>query len=130
MPRTRQSSRLIQGRRKSHIDTDSSGNTEPNVASPVKSKTKKKRTVSDRSPVVNTRKKSSTFVSKNDDTSSPKENRGISLEENKENVMNSPMTPGVTPYWKVRYDVSLKYVCSRWFKSHLSIFNLHEGCRR
>ena len=101
MPRTRQSSRLIQGRRNSHIEKDSSVKAEQNVATPVKSKTKKKRTVSDRSPVVNTRKKSSILVSKHDNKSPPKENRGIAFEENKENVVNSPMTPGVTPYWKV-----------------------------
>ena len=100
MPRTRKSSRLNQNDTKARTTTTEQN--VPPVTSPVKTNAKK-RTVSDRSPVMKTRKKAANYNREGKSASHYEGDikEGLNGEENKENVKEPPLTPGVTPYWKV-----------------------------
>lgn len=85
-----------------------------NLPSSPKSTSKgKKRTVSDRSPAIKSRKKTQESVT-------PKTKRAPEDKENR--------TPGPTPYWLVSF--SLFFLCSHCFFAHIS-FPLFQslGCR-
>ena len=129
MPRTRRSSRLNRNDKKAPTETDV--NVSSKIASPGASPLKtyaKKRTVSDRSPAMKTRKKAAKEIKEGENSPHYEGDRieGLEDEENKENVKDAPLTPSVTPYWKVRYHLSV-FVSLYGLMHTLTSFSLYTG---